>query len=435
MSTSGRLNNSGIDLAGEVKHRQKASATGGDSTLDDVEDEYNRPFQTDDQQVFLWHLANTNQRPRSIRPAFRLLGLFPSIEEATAHGRRLARADPDSPCALRISSVNEWYSIPQHHHEDIEPHRLKVNRNLETHAQKVADAEVKFKQRKKALTKGAKPSYQGAAKDAVQQVERRAEMSAARAKLVEENNLDGLRELEMAEARAETERNAQPQQQHAAAAAAAAASSSPEAGGEEEEEYKEEELPRPPAAEALDENWDAQMKDAAESWGDNVVPALPVGREAEVRNQKYASISVLHDYEGNGAEPAIIVYAAFDSEVEALKYNKKVASKEVKDHDIGIVNLYEWVYPHLIHSDKVEQLYRNDVLNRIMKHSRTSKQTVSNFERECVDKSIDIPSIEVTPDLVEPAPRLYKRQAPIGSGLDLDEEDDGGVEETKNGSE
>ena len=88
MSTSGRLNNSGIDLAGEVKHRQKASATGGDSTLDDVEDEYNRPFQTDDQQVFLWHLANTNQRPRSIRPAFRLLGLFPSIEEATAHGRR-----------------------------------------------------------------------------------------------------------------------------------------------------------------------------------------------------------------------------------------------------------------------------------------------------------------------------------------------------------
>lgn len=434
MATSGRLNNSGIDVAKEVKHRQAASATGGGSTLDDVEEEYNRPFQTDDQQVFLWHLANVNQRPRSIRPAFRLLGLFPSVQEATAHGMRMARADPDSPCALRISSVNEWYSIPASHHDDIEPHRLKVNRNLETHATKLAEAEIAFAARKKRLTKGAKPSYQGAAKDAAAQMERRQHMSEARAKYAEANDAEGLRALEMEEARAEIERgnNApQPQPQPKESASADAAADGEE--DDDEEGVEDELLQRPPPAEKLDENWEEQISAASQGWGANAVPALPVGREAEVRNQKYASISVLHDYEGNGAEPAIIVYAAFDSEAEALKYNKKVASKEVQDHDLAIVNLYEWIFPHLMTSDKVQQLYRNDVLDKLMKHARTTNQTVSNFERECVSKGVDIPSMEVLPDLTEPAPRIHKRKVPIGSGFD--EEDDGGVEESKGGAE
>ena len=410
MASSGKLNNAGIDLVKEVKHRQTASATGGDSTLDDVE-EYNRPFQTDDQQVFLWHMANVQGRPKSVRPAFRLLGLFPSVQEAQAHGMRIVRAEPDSPCALRISSVNAWYSIPQNHFDDIEPHRLKVNRNLETHAKKLADAEANFTKRKKWLTRGSKPSYQGAAKQAAEQNERRREMSDARAKLVEAEDVEALRALELEEAQAEIRRQRDD------------GGVEESKGGDEDdavdEAYEEEPLPRPPPAETLDENWEQQVTQA---WGGNGVPALPVGREAEVRSQKFASVSVLYDYEGEGAEPAIVVYAAFDTEAEALKYNKKVVAKEVKDHDVAVVSLYEWLYPHLMVSDKVEQLYRNDVLNRIMKHTRTSAQTVRNFERECAEKQMDVPTTEVSPDLSEPAPRLYR--APVGSGLDAPGEND-----------
>jgi hypothetical protein len=138
----------------------------------------------------------------------------------------------------------------------------------------------------------------------------------------------------------------------------------------------------------------------------------------EVRNQRYAVVSVVNDYETCtaenplGSEPGVIVWAAFETEAEALKYNKCVASKKLRDHDLAIVSMYEWLFPHMMQSDSVEQLYRNEELNNIMKHARTSSKKVRDFEEKCKLEEIDVPTLSIDPDLTARAPRKWV--SPVG---------------------
>jgi len=153
----GRVGNvSHSSLVEETRRRQVATVTGGASTLEN-DPEYNRPFLSDDQRVVLYNIANTDNRPRSLRPALRILGLFPSLDEASAHGRDILRDDPDNPCALRIGDTHAWYVISSSFYTDIEPYRLKVNRNLEEHNRRLEGFAEEFKKRKEHLTRGRKP--------------------------------------------------------------------------------------------------------------------------------------------------------------------------------------------------------------------------------------------------------------------------------------
>jgi hypothetical protein len=396
---NGKLNNSGVDFANEARRRQKATVTGGGSTLETGE-EYNRPFQTPDQLVFLWNFANKNQRPKSIRPAFRILGLFPSSEEAFEHGRRVMRADPESPCAIRVGSTHAWYTLAKDMYEDIEPYKAKVERNLELHKQRLARDELEFTRRKKALTKGTKPSYQ--AKRAADQNERRLTYIDKKQAAAAAGDDEEVRRLQAEEALLEL------QAQQETRAEQAAEGDFVHVVPEEDEvgEYEDPPLPRIVQPEEADATWREEVE---KTWGSEGVPVSPIAVNLEVRNQKYVSVSILHDYEGNGEEPGVIVWGAFDSEAEAVKYNRLVVAKELKEHDACVVAMYEWIYPHLQASDSIEQLYRNEELNNIMKHARNSARTVRSFEGECATQGVDVPRTEVVPDLEQPAPRLYKR--------------------------
>ncbi len=398
---NGKLNNSGADFANEARRRQKATVTGGGSTLE-TGDEYNRPFQTSDQLVFLWNFANKNQRPRSLRPAFRILGLFPSSDEAFDHGRRVMRADPESPCAIRVGSTHAWYTLAKDMYEDIEPYKAKVERNLELHKERLARDEVEFTKRKKALTKGTKPSYQ--AKKAVEQNERRLEYIEKKQAAAAAGDDAEVRRLQAEEALLELQTQQEARTEQAAENDFVVVA--PEEEEEEQGEYEEPPLPRVIPPEEADATW---REDIEKTWGTGGVPVSPIPVNLEVRNQKYVSVSILHDYEGNGEEPGVIVWGAFDSEAEAIKYNRLVVAKELKEHDACVVSMYEWIYPHLESSDSIEQLYRNEELNNIMKHARNSARTVRSFESECATQGVDVPRTEVVPDLEQPAPRLYRR--------------------------
>ena len=78
--------------------------------------------------------------------------------------------------------------------------------------------------------------------------------------------------------------------------------------------------------------------------------------------------------------------------------------------------MYEWLYPHMMLSDEVDQLYRNEELNNIMRTQRTASKKVKTFEQECDTEGITVPSHAIEPDLKTPAP--IKWVAPIGSELD-----------------
>jgi hypothetical protein len=387
------------EMAAESRRRQEAAATGGASTLDDGTT-CSRPFQTDDQLVFLYNIANVNQRPRALRPAVRLLGLFPSAEDAVAHGREIAALDPRSD--IRLGATHAWYVIAKDGYTDNEPYRLKVNRNLELHQKALSDYTSEFVKRKKHLTKGRIPSYHPL--KAQQQTEERRKLLQDWADAADEGGVDALRQKDA---------------EYAARIEAEQVQRSLAANGEEGEEgveesksavaevddYEEPELAPFVSPEQLDETWRQEVE--ALWGGEQFVPVTKLGRAAEVRNQRYAVISVLHDYEGEGVEPGFIVWGAFDSEEDALKYNKCVAAKQLKEHDLAIVAMYEWIYPHLINSDQVEQLYRNQELHNIMKNRRLTAKRVSDFQRECADKGLNMPVTEVDADLDTAAPTVY----------------------------
>lgn len=411
------------EMAAESRRRQEAAATGGASTLDDGTS-CNRPFQSDDQLFVLYNIANTNNHPHALRPALRILGLFPTVEDAVAHGQEVARMDSRS--SIRIGSTHAWYVISKDAYTDNEPYRLKVNRNLELHQKTLNEHTTEFVKRKKHLTKGRIPSYHPL--KAHQQTEERYKLLQDWAAAADEGGVDALKQKD-AEYAAQI---ADEQTQRALTADVAM-----EPGGAEEEkaevdDYVEPELKPFVSPETLDEAWRQEVE--ALWGGKEYVPVTKLGRGAEVRNQRYAVISVLEDYEGEGAEPGFIVWGAFDSEEDALKYNKCVAAKQLKDHDLAIVAMYEWVYPHLMSSDQVEQLYRNQELHNIMKNRRLSTKRVADFERECREKGLALPVTEVVADLDAPAPTTYSRAITdtadlAGDPLRVEEDVEEGVEE------
>ena len=419
----------GANVVSEGLRRREATVTGGASTLE-TEDcaEYNRPFQADDQKVFLWHTANLNLRPAAPKPAFRLLGLFESIDDAGAHGRRILAADPNSACAMRISSTHAWYTIPVDMFTDLTPHTEKVNRNLTLHKKVQDETTDEFLQHKSTLTAGRKP----VSLDNLQ--------AALATNVASPLDLPTSSPLTFDDDASKLETDS-------------ATTPGEETGVEETKEsaddpYFSRITPSLPAEntrpEEGDVTWTADVRSlfrankfstsccgnnaeqlfsgpapTSYSQGSDLDTELEVGvtvpplvREADVRNQKYAVVSVMPDYEAILArspllEPGVCVWGAFDTESEALIYSKKVVAKQLREHDIAIVTMYEWVYPHLITSDKVPQLYRNAELNHIMKHARTSRTAVSEFEQECKDNQLEIPTLEIEPDLETEAARIF----------------------------
>ena len=391
----------------ETRRRQKATVTGGESTLDD-DSGYTRAFQTDDQKYVLWNLSNRDTRPQSIKPAFRLLGLFPDIESATVHAEQVFALDKS--CSLHVATTHEWYTIALSDQTPAAENQAKVNRNLLHHQDMLQSHASEFKTRHDALTAGRTPALEQA-KGAQQQVARDDEHRQKRKELVQaavDNDDEKVSSLhKQLEGDAEEEMRIQ-----------STLSSVPKAGEEEskEVEYVEKPLVAPIAPETLNENWESRVA----TLGKGKRPPS-VNRMMEVRNQRYAVVSIVKDYETAkddpvGDEPGLIVWAAFDTEEEAMKYNKVIASKELRDHDLAIVSMYEWLYPHMMGSDKVEQLYRNEELNNIMKHARTSSTRVKQFEDMCDREGIECPGITLEPDLTEPAPRKWV--PPVGSELD-----------------
>ena len=328
----------------------------------------------------------------------------------------------DKSCALRMATTHEWYTIPIAN-KPIEECQAKVNRNLLRHQEMLQNNASEFKQRHDALTEGRVPALEQA-KKAKEQVEREERQRQMRKQIVEaavENDIGKVEELKN-EYEKGTEEEMASQALMMLGEGGAEESKDDSVHEVKKEDYVEPTLVAPVDPETLNEGWEKKV----EQFGAGPRPPA-VSRMVEVRNQKYAVISVVNDYETGqgsnpmGEEPGIIVWAAFDTEEEAVKYNKVVASKQMRDHDLAIVSMYEWLYPHMMNSDKVDQLYRNEELNNIMKQARISSTRVKEFEEMCEREGIECPSTEVEPDLSEPAP--CKWQPPVGSGLDAEGDD------------
>jgi hypothetical protein len=129
-----------------------------------------------------------------------------------------------------------------------------------------------------------------------------------------------------------------------------------------------------------------------------VVKEVPPSLQQSVR---HAVIMVLEDRQDNGAEPGVCILGGFDTDMDARAYVEHVASKQVKDHDVAVVDMYKWLYLHLHTSDAIEQVERDAELDRIMRKRRARDNEVNSFKNMCTELNIAVPYKDVGPDVRE----------------------------------
>lgn len=273
-----------------------------------------RPFRNPKYQHVAINFGNGALPPRTTdgRAAFRVLGGFPSSAQARAHCARRLGVHAKE-AFTAVVETHTWYVVP-HSVERIPTAGPHLQDLLRWHDESVESRRA-FRDRI------------AAEKEALQQEQKPEE---------EEPELEP-----QGETKSSSSRRRMPPQTPAC---------SPNIG---------------PAAEAPA---DVEPSSLEEPFTDSMV----------VRGQHLAIVSILHDRpnsEGHD-EPAVCVWGFAADQDEAEKMMRSVIGHEVRDHDLIVVEMYEWIAPHVVtkRSNEIRTTYRNAEEDKIMQGLFNSRQ-------------------------------------------------------------
>lgn len=126
-----------------------------------------------------------------------------------------------------------------------------------------------------------------------------------------------------------------------------------------------------------------------------------LSRMVELRNQKVAVISIIDDITQTvlkgieDPEPIIIIWGCFEDEDQAKHYIYYTSQEKVRDVSLDIVNMYEWVFPTKIDVENIQEKYRDETLDKVMKARKTNKNNVLKFEEWQKQQGMDVPTLEI----------------------------------------
>lgn len=129
-------------------------------------------------------------------------------------------------------------------------------------------------------------------------------------------------------------------------------------------------------------------------------PPSAVGRTREVRMQRFAVVSFLPDVDEPREafkQPGFCVYEAFDTEDEARRHIKDRLGVRVRDVDLSVVAMYEWLFPTNEDMTKVDEEYRVAELTEIIRTWKEQPHRVEAFRRECEKEGLSPPLISIGP--------------------------------------
>ena len=141
-----------------------------------------------------------------------------------------------------------------------------------------------------------------------------------------------------------------------------------------------------------------------------------LSRLAEVRLQRFAVISILPDYTKPGEEPrqepGLAVWAVTDSEADAKALIKEKLAVNLRDIHLDVVSMYEWLFPTAIDLSALQEEYRDDKLDEIMRHRKEEGQRVADFRKTCEQEGREVPSIELGDPSSDEAPAALPPSEP-----------------------
>jgi hypothetical protein len=142
---------------------------------------------------------------------------------------------------------------------------------------------------------------------------------------------------------------------------------------------------------------DKKFKEFQESANEN----YGVGRNAELRDQNYAVVSVIDDMRPAAIkglidpEPVFIIWGCFDKEDDAKHYIYNTAQSKVSSVMMDVYKMYEWIYPTEMNADGVQEEYRDPRLDKVMKSRKKTKASVMKFEEFVSSQGKEVPTLEI----------------------------------------
>lgn len=149
-------------------------------------------------------------------------------------------------------------------------------------------------------------------------------------------------------------------------------------------------------------------EDAVRS-GDDRAEAPCVPRDAELRLQRYAVISILPDVDEDDArrqQPALLVWDAFDTEEEARERIKAELSMKARDVHLDTVAMYEWVPLTNLDMSKIKEEFRDESLTDIMQARKDEGRHVEQYKTLCEQRGQSPSVLELPENATEGAPIL-----------------------------
>ena len=294
------------------------------------------------QRYALVNLANRDMRPKSSYPAFRVLGLFPTVEAATAFGRQVA---PSVLANIYLVETCKWNLVPKSTERTPEECFSKLESLLIAYYKNVVLDKLEFDHRRSQNTSTVVEAtvFQNPAYNvAVRELEKRG---------VSVDSVGTELNARISKGKQDLLEKFQSANESTAAAGTTAAAETAAA-------------PQPPEGRV-------EFTETMLRADEDVFSALPTG-------QKYLLFSVMNDDD----EPAFCVYGALPTLQESKGYQQFVLKLEAPTHNNNCYELGHWIYPESAH--EMDRLglatYPLDEQNRIMKwHHSNKNQAYSNM--------------------------------------------------------
>ena len=342
------------------------------------------------QQFVAYTLAHAEVAPRTTNgPRVQVIGCYPTREEARA--RAVAVHEHTGATAL-VSPTHEWFVAARSYERLQDAAALAEHTSdlLERYAAAMdmeAVQEDRRKQTMKTNTENFDEWAQGVGLDA----ECAARVKAWR----DENEFTILRVASMSAAEADTLGV-----DHAALQAQTAdyrAAMGPPKGGESSSDVRKDNE----EAERRADEVSADQPD-----GDRVFKDCSVSRDLELRNQVVAVLSVLDDPTGD--EPLVRVYGCCNTETDADAFVRNTAGNLVKDHDLSVVQMYEWI--RLAERGEGRVVHRDKTLQSIMTARHDAPTAVEQMRADLEADARRRARESLTDAETEPEPELEEME-------------------------
>lgn len=149
--------------------------------------------------------------------------------------------------------------------------------------------------------------------------------------------------------------------------------------------------------EQLIENKDAGHAAVNES---TMQEAPSVAREAELRLQTVAVISILPDVETSATseqQPGLLVWGAYDTEESAREQIKVELATLARDVHLDTVTMYEWIPLTDIDMGQIREEFRDESLTEIMKSRKDETLQVDQYRALCTQRGQEPSVLDISP--------------------------------------